>query len=71
MAFATPEEKAELAFHVTDSVFTPVFERTELAEAHSQWVETDNQQPHRGHGRLTTRTYSGTSRGSTWTTTRR
>ena len=47
MAFATPEEKAELAFHVTDSVFTPVFERTELAEAHSQWVETDNQQPHR------------------------
>ena len=47
MTFATQEEKAEAAFHITDSVFTPVFERMELAEAHSQWVETDNREPHR------------------------
>ena len=47
IGFATQAEKSEAVFHITESVFKPVFERAEMAEAHSQWVETDNSQPHR------------------------
>ena len=47
MGFATQAEKSEAVFHLTENVFKPVFERAEMAEAHSQWVETDTSQPHR------------------------
>jgi hypothetical protein len=50
MGFATQAEKSEAVFHLTESAFKPVFERAEMAEAHSQWVETDNSQPHREMG---------------------